>query len=108
MFCGCSSKSRLYRLKVCPGKGGGGGGSSSSLSSSDFNVFAAKTTDDDDDDAKESYGGDEEKQEQKFFDVHALKHFCALGVFLPVYSTSRTRCSRTPGIPPRILQTRKI
>jgi len=79
-FCGCSSKSRLYRLKVCPGKGGGGG-SSSSLSSSDFNVFAAKTTDDDDDDAKESYGGDEEKQEQKFFDVHALKHFCALGVF---------------------------
>lgn len=79
-FCGCSSKSRLYRLKVCPGKGGGGGGSSSSLSSSDFNVFAAKTTDDDDD-AKESYGGDEEKQEQKFFDVHALKHFCALGVF---------------------------
>ena len=81
-FCGCSSKSRLYRLKVCPGKGGGGGGSSSSLSSSDFNVFAAKTTDDDDDDdAKESYGGDEEKQEQKFFDVHALKHFCALGVF---------------------------
>ncbi len=75
-FCGCSSKSRLYRLKVCPGKGGGGG--SSSLSSSDFNVFAAKTTDDDD--AKESYG-DEEKQEQKFFDVHALKHFCALGVF---------------------------
>ena len=45
-FCGCSSKSRLYRLKVCPGKGGGGGGSSSSLSSSDFNVFAAKTTDD--------------------------------------------------------------
>lgn len=82
VFCGCSSKSRLYRLKVCPGKGGGGGGSSSSLSSSDFNVFAAKTTDDDDDDdAKESYGGDEEKQEQKFFDVHALKHFCALGVF---------------------------
>ena len=79
-FCGCSSKSRLYRLKVCPGKGGGGG-SSSSLSSSDFNVFAAKTTDDDDDDAKESYGEDEEKQEQKFFDVHALKHFCALGVF---------------------------
>ena len=79
-FCGCSSKSRLYRLKVCPGKGGGGGGSSSSLSSSDFNVFAAKTTDEDDD-AKESYGGDEEKQEQKFFDVHALKHFCALGVF---------------------------
>merc|ERR1711965_974814 len=76
-FCGCSSKSRLYRLKVCPGKGGGGG-SSSSLSSSDFNVFAAKTTDDDE---KESYGGDEEKQEQKFFDVHALKHFCALGVF---------------------------
>lgn len=72
-FCGCSSKSRLYRLKVCPGKGGGGG-SSSSLSSSDFNVFAAKTTDDDG--AKES---DEEKQ--KFFDVHALKHFCALGVF---------------------------
>ena len=71
VFCGCSSKSRLYRLKVCPGKGGGGG------SSSDFNVFAAKTTDDD---AKESYG-DEEKQEQKFFDVHALKHFCALGVF---------------------------
>ena len=47
----------------------GGGGSSS-----DFNVFAAKTTDDDG--AKES---DEEKQ--KFFDVHALKHFCALGVF---------------------------
>ena len=72
-FCGCSSKSRLYRLKVCPGKGGGGG-SSSSLSSSDFNVFAAKTTDDDG--AKES---DEEKQ--KIFDVHALKHFCALGVF---------------------------
>ena len=74
---GCSSrKSFLSRLKVCPGKGGGGG------SSSDFNVFAAKTTDDDDDDdAKESYGGDEEKQEQKFFDVHALKHFCALGVF---------------------------
>ena len=72
---GCSSrKSFLSRLKVCPGKGGGGG------SSSDFNVFAAKTTDDDDD-AKESYGGDEEKQEQKFFDVHALKHFCALGVF---------------------------
>ena len=67
-FCGCSSKSRLYRLKVCPGKGGGGG------SSSDFNVFAAKTTDDDG--AKES---DEEKQ--KIFDVHALKHFCALGVF---------------------------
>jgi uncharacterized membrane protein YeiH len=53
---------------VCPGKGGGGG------SSSDFNVFAAKTTDDDG--AKES---DEEKQ--KIFDVHALKHFCALGVF---------------------------
>ena len=66
---GCSSrKSFLSRLKVCPGKGGGGG------SSSDFNVFAAKTTDDDG--AKES---DEEKQ--KIFDVHALKHFCALGVF---------------------------
>jgi len=69
---GCSSRKSLFyrRLKVCPGKGGRGG------SSSDFNVFAAKTTDDDD--AKESYG-DEEKQ--KFFDVHALKHFCALGVF---------------------------
>ena len=66
---GCSSrKSFLSRLKVRPGKGGGGG------SSSDFNVFAAKTTDDDG--AKES---DEEKQ--KIFDVHALKHFCALGVF---------------------------
>ena len=53
---------------------------------------AAAITQTNDDDGKEE---ETTRQKQKLIDVHALKHFCALGVFFTGLLTSRTRYSHT-------------